>query len=161
MKNETLPALTGSHGHIPDLISDGYSNSEPEEEAKGSGLNLHEVLFILFRHKWKILLCTAIGMLGAAVAYFFLPPVYQSDAKLFVRYVVDKSAIDGLDSQIKTPNPQTDTVVNSEVEILSSSDLAQQVVQAMGIDRFSPSGESKVTTAKAIEAFFSGLDISL
>jgi polysaccharide biosynthesis transport protein len=161
MKNETLPALTGSHGHIPDLISDGYSNSEPEEEAKGSGLNLHEVLFILFRHKWKILLCTAIGMLGAAAAYFFLPPVYQSDAKLFVRYVVDKSAIDGLDSQIKTPNPQTDTVVNSEVEILSSSDLAQQVVQAMGIDRFSPSGESKVTTAKAIEAFFSGLDISV
>ncbi len=82
-------------------------------------LNLHEILFILFRHKWKILLCAAAGMLAAAAVYFLLPPAYESEAKLFVRYVVDKSAIDGLDSQIKTPNPQTDTLINSEVEILT------------------------------------------
>jgi uncharacterized protein involved in exopolysaccharide biosynthesis len=161
MKNEIMPVFTGDNGNVPAIMSDGYSNPDLEGEAKGSGLNLHEILFILFRHKWKILLCAAVGMIGAAAAYFLLPPIYESEAKLFVRYVVDKSAIDGLEAQIKTPNPQTDTVINSEVEILSSSDLAQQVVQAMGIDRLLPDAGSKATTANAIEAFFGGLDISV
>src|SRR5260370_41757646 len=109
MKNETLPALTGNNGDVAAMTGKGFPMPELEEEANHSGLNLYEVLFILFRHKWKILLCAAAGMLAAAAVYFVLPPVYQSEAKLFVRYVVDKSAIDGLESQIKTPNPQTDT----------------------------------------------------
>ncbi len=66
------------------------------------------------------------GMLAAAAVYFLLPPVYESQAKLFVRYVVDKSAVDGLDAAIKTPDSQTDTLINSEVEILTSSDLAMR-----------------------------------
>ncbi len=155
MKNETLPALTGKNGHVAAIPGEGYPMPELDPEAKNSGLNLHEVLFILFRHKWKILLCAAIGMLAAAAVYFLLPPVYESEAKLFVRYVVDKSAIDGLDSQIKTPNPQTDTLINSEVEILTSSDLAREVAQAIGVDRLMPGAGAKATIENATQSRFS------
>jgi uncharacterized protein involved in exopolysaccharide biosynthesis len=135
--------------------------SDFEPEANSSGLNFHDILFILFRHKWKILICTAAGLLAAAAIYFFLPPVYESEAKLFVRYVVDNSAVDGLESQIKTPNPQTDTLINSEVEILTSSDLIRQVAESVGVDRLVPNAGSKATIDKAVENIFHGLDVSV
>ncbi|MBV8378010.1 MAG: hypothetical protein JO279_13525 [Verrucomicrobia bacterium] len=153
--------MTGNNGHLPAIASEEFSPPEYEEEAKSSGLNLYEILFILFRHKWKILLCAAVGLLAAAAAYFVLPPVYESEAKLFVRYVVDKSAVDGLDSEIKTPNPQTDTVINSEVEILSSSDLAEDVVKAVGINRLMPRAGAKATLAYATEEYFHNLQIEV
>jgi uncharacterized protein involved in exopolysaccharide biosynthesis len=161
MNTDTLPAITGRNGHVPYMTSEGLPMSDFEPEANSSGLNFHDILFILFRHKWKILICTAAGLLAAAAIYFFLPPVYESEAKLFVRYVVDNSAVDGLESQIKTPNPQTDTLINSEVEILTSSDLIRQVAESVGVDRLVPNAGSKATIDKAVENIFHGLDVSV
>ena len=160
MKNENLPAITGTNGHLATTAGEGFSMPELEQEAPQSGLNVHEVLLMLFRHKWKILLCAAGGLLASLAVYFLFPPVYESDAKLFVRYVVDKSAVDGIDAQIKTPNPQTDTLINSEVEILTSSDLAREIVQAIGVERLLGAG-SKVTIEKATQTLFKGLDVSI
>src|SRR5271165_3399346 len=161
MKDESLPALSGKNGHLAAAPTEEFSTGELEEESKGSGLNIYEILFILFRHKWKILLCAGVGLLGAAAAYLVLPPVYESEAKLFVRYVVDKSAVDGLDAQIKTPNPQTDTVINSEVEILTSTDLAREVAQAIGAERLMPGAGAKVTIESATQNVLRGLDVSV
>ena len=160
MKNENLPAITGTNGHLATTAGEGFSTPELEQEATQSGLNVHEVLLMFFRHKWKILLCAAGGLLASLAVYFLLPPLYESDAKLFVRYVVDKSAVDGLDAQIKTPNPLTDTLINSEVEILTSSDLAREIVQAIGVERLLGAG-AKVTIEKATQTLFKGLDVSI
>ena len=119
MKNESLPAVTQNNGHLPDVTGDGVSAPEFEQEADRSGLNLYDVLYMLFRHKWTIACCAALGMVAAAAVFLLIPPVYESKAELFVRYVVDKSAIDGLESQIKTPDPQNDTLINDEVQILT------------------------------------------
>ena len=160
MKNEILPALTGRNGHLATTAGEGFPMQELEETTQ-SGLNVHEVLLMLFRHKWKILLCAATGLIASLAVYFLLPPIYESEAKLFVRYVVDKSAVDGLDSQIKTPNPQTDTLINSEVEILTSSDLAREVVQAIGVDRLTPGAGAKATVESATQGLFHGLDVTV
>lgn len=126
--------------------------SEQETETQ-SGLSLNDMLFMLFRHKWKLLLCAAIGV-GAAVAIYLLsPPVYESEAKLLVRYVIDKSAVDPLDATIKTPNSQSLNLINSEVEILTSWDLAMQIVDAIGVERLTAGGRgqaSKVAAARDI-----------
>src|ERR1700730_8810597 len=161
MKNENLPAITGTNGHLATTAGEGFSTPELEQEATQSGLNVHEVLLMLFRHKWKILLCAAGGLLASLAVYFLLPPVYESQAKLFVRYVVDKSAVDGIDAQIKTPNPLTDTLINSEVEILTSSDLAREVVQAIGVERLMPGAGADTTIEKASQSLFKGLDVSI
>jgi uncharacterized protein involved in exopolysaccharide biosynthesis len=161
MKNEILPALTGNNGHEMAVIGEGLPTSELEQEENHSGLNPYEILFVLFRHKWKILVCAATGILAALAAYLILPPIYQSEAKLLVRYVVDRSAIDGLDSQIKTPNPQTDTLMNSEVEILLSSDLAREVAQELGTERLMPGAGAKATIEDATQIIYHGLDISV
>ena len=78
-----------------------------------------------------------------------------------MRYVVDKSAVDGLDAQIKTPNPQTDTLINSEVEILTSSDLAREVAQTIGVEKLVPNLGAKATLEDATKVILRGLDISV
>jgi uncharacterized protein involved in exopolysaccharide biosynthesis len=100
--------------------------------SSGGGMKLNDVLFILFRHKWKVLVCTLLGIAGAVAAYFLLPPKYESQAKLFVRYVVDRSAVDRLDAKNQDVVSPTAAAINAEVEILTSTDLAAQVVQKFG-----------------------------
>jgi uncharacterized protein involved in exopolysaccharide biosynthesis len=161
MKTETLPAVIGMNGHDVETMGEGIGMPGSELEANQSGLNLHDVLFMLFRHKWKILFCSAAGIIAAAAVYLLLPPEYESEAKLFVRYVVDKSAIDGLDSEIKTPNSLTDPLFNSELEILTSSDLIRQVAEAVGINRLAPRAGAKAQIEDAIQNMMHSLDVSI
>jgi polysaccharide biosynthesis transport protein len=135
--------------------------SEFKDETEQSNLNLNDMFFILFRHKWKVILCACVGLVAAAAIFFLLSPVYESEAKLLVRYVVDRSAVDGLDAQIKTPNSQTDALVNSEVEILLSSDLARGVAQAIGVHRLMPGAGDKATIENATQAIFRGLEVTV
>jgi uncharacterized protein involved in exopolysaccharide biosynthesis len=161
MKDETLPTIMGRNNGAMAMAEEGFSNPELEQEASSSGLNVNEILLMAFRHKWKILLCAAVGLIASAAIYFLLPPVYESEAKLFVRYVVDNSAVDGIDSQIKTPNPQTDTVMNSEVEILTSTDLARSVAQAIGVEKLLPDAGPKATIEEATKIVLNSLNVSI
>src|SRR6516165_5842293 len=105
-----------------------------------TGIGANDLLFALFRRKWTIVFCTLLG-LGAAAAYYFLfPPSYQSDAKLLVRYVLERSGVDPVDNTAK-PNSQmgggksVDSIIDAEVQILTSWDLAVQAAEALGPKR--------------------------
>jgi polysaccharide biosynthesis transport protein len=161
MNTENLPAVTRSDGSLTEIRGERIAMPEFEPEENRSGLNLHDILFALFRHKWKIVCCAAIGLLSAAALYLLVPPVYESEAKLFVRYVLDKSAIDGLESQVKTPDTQNETLINSEVEILNSSDLVRQVVEAVGPQRLVPGSGAKATIDKAVDNIYHSLQVSV
>jgi uncharacterized protein involved in exopolysaccharide biosynthesis len=161
MEKEDLP-IVGSGElesfHVtPDVAyAPNFDGAPPQ-----GGLGLHDILFMLFRHKWKILALTVTGLLAAAIFYFAVPPSYESEAKLLVRYVMERSAVDGLDSQIKTPTPENHTLINSEVEILTSTDLIRQVAEAIGVNRFEPGPVTEETTQKAIDAINKQLDVSV
>jgi uncharacterized protein involved in exopolysaccharide biosynthesis/Mrp family chromosome partitioning ATPase len=101
-----------------------------------SRLTLDDVYYVLFKHKWKIITCSTVGLLGAVALVAFRPPMYESEAKLFIRYVLDS----------KSPSPTPDgsrmissydgqTVIKSEIEVLNSLDLAEQVVDTIGPDK--------------------------
>jgi uncharacterized protein involved in exopolysaccharide biosynthesis len=118
--------------------------SVSEHEAQHSSLNFHDLLFILFKHKWKISFFTTVGLAAAVALYFILPRFSEADAKLLVRYVVDKSAVDAPgDSQVRSPGSESENLLNSEVEILTTLDLAKQVAQAVGVDRLLQDTEAK------------------
>src|SRR5262249_37573013 len=160
MKAENLPALAGSNGYAPGIRVEGIGASEFDQETNHSSLNFHDLLFIVFRHKWKIFVCASAGIIAAAAVYLFAPPVYESEAKLFVRYVVDKSAIDGIDPQIKTPNPQNDSLINSEIEILSSSDSIRKVAEAVGVERIASDSKGDASIEKAIHNIYRALSVA-
>src|SRR5713101_9197557 len=107
------------------------------ETQQHSGMNLSDILFALFKRKRTVLLCAAVGIIAAAAFYFFFPPVYESQAKLLVRYVLERSAVDPIEGTKPTfqSSNDSDRVIGAEIEILTSWDLAMQVAQAIGPKR--------------------------
>jgi len=102
-----------------------------------SSVSRNDILFALFKHKKKILLGTIAGLAVAAGVFFFFPRVYESDAVLLVRYLVERGTVDSINTP-KNPDgyaPTTDTVIGAEVAILSSWDLAVQAAEAIGPKR--------------------------
>src|SRR4029077_13498003 len=106
-----------------------------------SGIHLSDIIFALFKRKWTIILCALVGIMAAAMFYLFYPPVYESQAKLLVRYVLERSAIDPVEAEkagAATLINYTDRVIGAEMEILPSWDLAVQVAEEIGPRRLVP-----------------------
>jgi uncharacterized protein involved in exopolysaccharide biosynthesis len=135
------------------------SESEAENETQKSSMSLHGILGILFKHKWKILIFTLAGLGAAQAARSLMPALYESQAKLLVRYVVDRSTVDTLDANAKTPGPQSENLINSEVEILTSVDLATQVAAALGTDQLVKGSEDKAIENSAARSILLGLTV--
>jgi uncharacterized protein involved in exopolysaccharide biosynthesis/Mrp family chromosome partitioning ATPase len=109
------------------------------ETQQHSGMNLSAIQFALFKRKWTVILFALLGIIAAATVYFLYPTVYQSDAKLLVRYVLERSAVDSIDKPSGTSSSSdTDKVIGAEIAILTSWDLAVQVAQAIGPKRLLP-----------------------
>ncbi|HEX9045462.1 MAG TPA: Wzz/FepE/Etk N-terminal domain-containing protein, partial [Verrucomicrobiae bacterium] len=102
-----------------------------------SGFSLGDIYFVVFRHKWKIFMLTLLG-LAAAGTYFFLDqPLFQSQAKIFIRYISDSHALNPSDNNTRVTSliDMNQNVVNSEMEILTSYDLAAKVATNFGPEK--------------------------
>jgi polysaccharide biosynthesis transport protein len=114
--------------------------TQREPTSQGFGLTPEDIISILFKHKWKLLFFILVGLSGAGVVHTFKKPSYQSTARLLIRYVMDKrSPTQGAgvnnDEVIRSPDTYGNTVVNSELEILTSEDLARLTARGVGPDR--------------------------
>jgi uncharacterized protein involved in exopolysaccharide biosynthesis/Mrp family chromosome partitioning ATPase len=117
------------------------------------------VLFALFKHKKKIIVCAVLGLLAAAVVAEMYPATYESQAKLLVRYVVERSTVDALDAATSSSSVRSsENVLGSEIEILTSWDLAVQVADAIGPKRLLPQATNPSKEAAA-HTVAGGLDV--
>ena len=121
-----------------------------------STLGLGDIFYALFKHKWKILICALIGFIAALSVHNFYSPVYESHAKLLVRYVLERTPIDPVDA---TSGKTSDNVIGSEVEILTSWDLAMSVVDAIGVKRLLPESGGAASKTEAAATISSGLSV--
>jgi uncharacterized protein involved in exopolysaccharide biosynthesis len=110
------------------------------ETQNHSGMKLGDILFALFKRKRTIIVCAVVGVIVTAAVYFLYPPSYESQAKLLVRYVTERSAVDPIEAEkaAAASNNEADRVIGAEMEILTSWDLAMQVAQAIGPQRLLP-----------------------
>ena len=134
----------------------------PGPHDSSSSVNLNDILFALFKHKKKVVLGAIVGLLVATAVFFLYPDLYESDAKLLVRYLVERRTIDTSDNS-KNPGgyaPATDTVIRSEVEILNSWDLAVQTAEAIGPKRLLPRSKGTPTKEAAAGTIISGLTLT-
>jgi uncharacterized protein involved in exopolysaccharide biosynthesis/Mrp family chromosome partitioning ATPase len=147
-----------------------------------SGTKLGDILFALFKRKKTIIVWAVVGILAAAAVYFLYPPFYESQAKLLVRYVAERSAVDPSEAEkaAAASNNYGDRVIDAEMEILTSWDLAVQVaqalgpqrllpppqdlftrvVQALGLKRLLPPSGASATEAGAAQSIVSGLKVT-
>src|SRR3954463_5473522 len=120
---------------------------EHQTEPGHSSLNLTNIFFALFKWKRTIVGLTLVGLIAAACVYSFYPKVYESDARLLVRYVLERSGYDPVDDVTGTSargksGLTTDAVIAAEVSILTSWDLAVQVAEALGPNRVLPNAKA-------------------
>lgn len=97
-----------------------------------------DIYYVLFRHKWKIIICSLLGILGGLALYKSETPPYQSEAKLFVRYILSENKSSGPPSDATSklvPDERGANIMNTEVEILNSLDLSKEVAAAVGPER--------------------------
>src|SRR5438270_8708647 len=111
---------------------------EHRSELEHSNINLSNILFAIFKWKRTIIGFTLFGILAAVCVYFFFPAVYESDARLLVRYVVERSGYDSVDTVTGQASRgggsgiSLDVVIAAEVSIITSWDLSVQVAAVLG-----------------------------
>jgi uncharacterized protein involved in exopolysaccharide biosynthesis len=123
-----------------------------------------EFLSILNRRKGTILfvflIVTGIVAVGAASA----PPVYRAEASLMVRIGREYIYRPEVGRAEAARMPSLSEMVNSEVEILNSRDLAAQVVEELGVETLYPQlleleTEPMLATERAVLLFRGGMSV--
>jgi uncharacterized protein involved in exopolysaccharide biosynthesis/Mrp family chromosome partitioning ATPase len=105
-------------------------------EARGG--SLRDILEILFRHKFKMILFLGAVVLSAATFLMKMQHTYTSEAKILVRrgrenFLLDPTVATG---EVTPLFMDWENNMNSEIEILTSKELAGQVVRLIGPTRF-------------------------
>ncbi len=114
-------------------------------------MTMGDIYYALFRQKWKILLCSVAGLLAAAMYFELKPPPYLSEARLYIRYVMESKGMGpaGADLQMKSPDQRGETIINSEMDILTSLDLAELVAKTVGPEKILPKAVGIVSANRA------------
>jgi polysaccharide biosynthesis transport protein len=109
------------------------NNRQPQAQPP-AGIALGDIYYVVFRHKWKILILSVTGILAAVVLFFVKPPPYLSQAELLIQYVPQAGEMPllGSDQKVIMPDSRGDDIINSEIQIMTSLDLAAQAVSNLG-----------------------------
>lgn len=82
-----------------------------------------------------ITILIALGLASSFCVYSLFPFPYISEARIYVRYVLQTTGVSELDTggKLQTPDDRGSGILNTEVAILTSRSLANQVVKNLGV----------------------------
>jgi succinoglycan biosynthesis transport protein ExoP len=134
---------------------------EIQNPAPADSFNIGDIYYLLFKHKWKIILFTLMGVVASLVVFLRTHGVYQSEAALLVRYVSDMNVLDTMSTgeRITAPGRGGENVINSEIAILSSRDLVEKVIDEMGVGRFALESTNALDRARIAKNVMSAVKI--
>lgn len=133
--------------------------SDPARQPSPTGINVHDLLYVVFKHKWKIILCAVLGFIAAGLLAFqqSRSPSYETQAKLLVRYVVERSAADP-DAPVRSKGGGGAAVMDTELQILRSFDLAVDTAGRVGPAKLVPQRGGAATAVEAAGWIMGSLD---
>ncbi|WP_367871198.1 GumC family protein [Luteolibacter sp. Populi] len=120
---------------------------------------LQDVLYVLFKHKWKIMVSSALGLGAAATLYVTRKPLYESEAELVIKSVLQRDALDGHEVETAAGGRGGEQVVNTEMLILRSGDLAKEVAAAIGPERLLPEAGEAARLIDAAAVVQGGIEV--
>jgi len=120
-------------------------------------LTTRELLSILFRERFKLIV-VFVGLCAAVIAYSYtLTPYYEATTRLLVKTGREfQTRSDPNQPVVAVPTSTKQEIVNSEIQILTSRDLAASVIDRVGADRLYPGAAA----ADAVRSFQSDLKVS-
>lgn len=101
--------------------------------------SLRDFCYVLFRQQRKVIYFFAGIMLLVLFVTFVLPEVYESEAKVLVRLGRESVTLDPTattSGQVVSVSPRRESEIKTEMEILNSQDMAEKVVDAIGVEKF-------------------------
>ncbi len=115
---------------------------------------MRDIYYVLFRHKWMIAILTVLGVVGSFGVYTAWPFPYISRAKIFIRYVQNTTPPAGIDSatRVQSPDTQGNKIMNTELETLTSMDLAVKAATKVGPENVLGKGKTNVFAAAGLIA---------
>jgi capsular exopolysaccharide synthesis family protein len=125
--------------------------------------SLRDIYYVLFRHKWKIIPFFLVVTLTVLVLTCLSPEVYRSEAKLLVRLGRESVTLDPTvtTGQLINVSQTRDSEVNVELEILTSRELLEKIVDSIGPDTllgrsahkfFNKNADEKVVRETSLQA---------
>lgn len=111
--------------------------NETSDTTAAKSLAMRDFVYVLFRHKWKMLFffSTVIGLV--TVITLVSPEIYLSDAKLLLKVGRESVTLDPTASTgpVMHVSQSRRSEINSEIEILRGRDLIGQIIDSVGSDR--------------------------
>lgn len=101
-------------------------------------IQIRTFLFIMKKHKWKILSIFFIAVIGATVVSLLIPPIYRASSQLLVKPGREDVYISPTARTGDSPavfDPAMGQKVNSEIAILKSRGLVMQLIDNFGVNR--------------------------
>ena len=100
--------------------------------------SLRDFHYILFRHKWKVIVFFLAVVVTVTLGTFMLAETYRAEAKLLVKIGRENVSLDptATTGQVIQMGQTRESEINSELDILRSRELAQKVVDDIGPEKF-------------------------
>jgi uncharacterized protein involved in exopolysaccharide biosynthesis/Mrp family chromosome partitioning ATPase len=133
------------------------------DQLKTTEKSVRDLLFVIFRHKWMLLIIFLIVSTSVAYVTLTATEIYQSKARLLVR--IGRESV-GLDPTAATGPTisiyqSRESEINSEIEILKSSGVLEDVVDIMGPDEILREAEQEGSSQISKQQYLEGHDISV
>ncbi len=120
------------------------------------GLSLRDALSVFFRRIYLFVIMIIFLPLAALIACLVVGPIYESTAKIIVTAKRETSSLlqypKEMAAQMSFNLNVDETDMNSEIELLRSSDLWIETVKKLGVDAFKPQ------KAGIVEGWFKQID---
>ncbi len=149
-------ALTREERELASLYDQFRSQNQEDEES----LNFKEYWAIIVRHKFTILLFTAIALVGTAIATSLQTPIYRSTVKL----QIERNAPQIINFQGNATPVGIDysyDFYKTQYQLLRSKALAKRIVEQLGLESSSQfQAKEKPSFFRDIKNFFLGNDES-
>jgi succinoglycan biosynthesis transport protein ExoP len=142
-----------SHGALPAGVEQiaflpAPSRTEPEEEA----IDLSHHLWILKRHRWRILAFVAASVAGTIVVSSRLTPYYESTATVDVDRQMPAGVV-GQEASARAAFNDSDQFLATQVRLIQSDSVLRPVVQRLNISAADiEAREPKLPTTRAEDA---------
>jgi len=131
---------------------------EERMDHRPSGPTTRDVVAMIFRQKKILLLSFVVILLGIALSGVLMPK-YRAEMKILVRRERVDPVVTSQSNSLQFAREEvTEAELNSEVELLNSSDLLRKAVLATGLHN-QEHGEQEVRIAKAIRRLGKDLHI--
>jgi uncharacterized protein involved in exopolysaccharide biosynthesis/protein involved in polysaccharide export with SLBB domain len=108
-------------------------------ENNRDGYLLEDILLIFFKHKFKILAAFFTVMVAVTIKTHLTPKVYETHSSLMVQSGKEslyRPEAGGNNEKLQTL--RLDTLVNTEAQILTSTDLIEEIITDLGVGNIYP-----------------------